>query len=59
MLVKDVKRGRIYENVEDGGGGSGGGVGGLGGGNQLCSDNRARSELICRCRYKSALEPTM
>ena len=58
MLVNEVKRGRMYENVEAGGG-AGGGVGGLGGGNQLCKDSRARSEVTCRCRYRSALEPTM
>ena len=50
ILVNDVNRGRIYENVEDGGGGAGGGLGGLGGGNQLCKDNRARSEVTWRCR---------
>jgi hypothetical protein len=36
ILVNEVKRGRIYENVE--GVGGGGGVGGFGGGNHLWSD---------------------
>ena len=49
MLVKEVNRGLMYENVEVGGG-AGGGVGGRGGGNQLCRDNRARSEVTCRSR---------
>ena len=43
MLVKDVKRGRMYDSVE--GGGGGGGVGGRGGGNQVCRERRARSEV--------------
>ena len=47
MLVKDVTRGRMYERV-DGGGGIGVGVGGLGGGNHVCRDNRARSDVTCR-----------
>lgn len=58
MLVKEVKRGRMYENVDDGAGG-GGGVGGWGGGNHLCRDNRARSWVTCRFRFRSAFEPTM
>jgi len=57
ILVKEVKRGRMYENVE--GVGGGGGVGGFGGGNHLWSDSRARSEVTCRWWVKSALAPTM
>lgn len=44
MLVNEVNLGRIYDKV-DGGGGGGGGDGGLGGGNQLCRDKRARSDV--------------
>jgi len=57
MLVNEVKRGRIYENVE--GVGGGGGVGGFGGGNHLWSDKRARSDVTCRWWVKSALAPTI
>ena len=46
MLVNEVNRGRMYENVE--GVGGGGGVGGFGGGNHLWSDSLARSEVTCR-----------
>ena len=56
-LVKEVKRGRMYENVE--GVGGGGGVGGFGGGNHLWSDNRARSEVTCRWWIRSDLAPTI
>jgi len=45
MLVNDVNRGRMYDNVDGGGGGGGGG--GRGGGNQVCSDKRARSGVTC------------
>lgn len=47
MLVKDVNLGRMYESVEGGGGGGSGGVGRRGGGNQVCSDSLARSEVTC------------
>jgi len=57
MLVNEVKRGRIYENVE--GVGGGGGVGGFGGGNHLWRDKRARSDVTCRWWVKSALAPTI
>ena len=57
ILVKEVKRGRMYENVE--GVGGGGGVGGFGGGNHLWSDNRARSDVTCRRWIRSAFAPTM
>jgi len=57
MLVNEVKRGRIYENVE--GVGGGGGVGGFGGGNHLWSDNRARSDVTSRWWVKSDLAPTI
>lgn len=53
----EVNRGRIYDNVD--GAGGGGGVGGRGGGNQLCSERRARSEVTWRRRWRSALDPTM
>lgn len=57
-LVKEVNRGRIYENVE--GVGGGGGVGAFGGGNHLWSDSRAKSDVTARGgSRKSALEPTI
>jgi hypothetical protein len=48
MEVKEVKRGRMYENVDTGCCGGGGGVGGRGGGNHLWRDARARSAETCR-----------
>ena len=57
MPGKEVKRGRIYENAEGGGGGGGGG--GFGGGNQLCKDNRARSDVTCLWWWRSAFAPTI
>lgn len=57
MLGKEVKRGRIYENVE--GGGGGGGLGRRGGGNQVCRESLARSDVTWRCRWRSAFEPTI
>lgn len=57
ILGNDVKRGRMYENVD--GGGGGGGLGGRGGGNQVWRDRRARSEVICRLCVRSAFAPTM
>ena len=57
ILVNEVKRGRIYENVE--GVGGGGGVGGFGGGNHLWSDKRAKSDVTCRWWVKSAFAPTI
>lgn len=59
MLVKEVKRGRMYENAEADTGASGGGDGGLGGGNHVCNERRARSDVTCRCRYRSAFDPTI
>ena len=59
MLGKDVNRGRIYDSVFGGGGGGARGGGGRGGGNQLCRDRRAKSDVTCLWRYKSAFEPTM
>jgi hypothetical protein len=41
-----VNLGRMYERVDGCGGGGGGG--GLGGGNQLCNDSLAKSEVTCR-----------
>ena len=57
ILGNEVKRGRMYENVD--GGGGGGGLGGRGGGNQVWSDKRARSEVTCRLCVRSAFAPTM
>jgi len=58
--VKEVKRGRMYENVDDCSGSEGGvGVGARGGGNQVCKDRRARSSVTCRCWTRSAFDPTM
>lgn len=34
-------------------------MGGLGGGNQLCRESLAKSEVICRWFVKSAFAPTM
>ena len=45
MLVNEVNLGRIYDRVDCGGGGGGEGDGGWGGGNQLCRDKRARSDV--------------
>jgi hypothetical protein len=60
MLVKEVNRGRMYDSVDGCGiGGGGGGVGGFGGGNQVCRESLARSEVTWRCLCRSALEPTM
>lgn len=59
MLVKEVKRGRIYEKAEAGTGAGGGGVGGLGGGNHVCSERRARSDVTCLDRCRSAFDPTI
>ena len=57
--VKDVNRGRMYEKVEDCGGGEGAVLGGPGGGNQRAMERRTQSEVTWRVRSRSALEPTM
>ena len=43
--VNEVKRGRIYDNVDGWGGGGAGGFDGRGGGNHLVNDSRTQSEV--------------
>ena len=50
VAVKEVNRGRMYESVDDCGGGGAGALGGPGGGNQRASERRTQSEVTWRVR---------
>lgn len=58
-VVKDVKRGRMYDRVDDCGGGGAGVLGRPGGGNHRARDSRTQSDVTWRLRCRSAFDPTM